>query len=39
MVQTVVDYTHCIICGCGLNGDNRSDVKNVCKSCLHDLEF
>ena len=29
----------CVICGCGLNGDNRSEVKNVCRRCEHDLEF
>ena len=39
MVQVVVDYTHCVICGCKLDCDNRSDVKNVCRRCLHVLEF
>ena len=38
MAQAVVDYTHFVICGCKL-GDNRSDVKNVCRRCEHDLEF
>lgn len=29
----------CVICRCSLNGDNRSDVENVCRSSLHVLEF
>jgi len=28
----------CVVCGCKLNGDNRSDVVNVCKFCQHSLE-
>ena len=29
----------CVICGCRLDCDNRSETHNVCRSCLHDLEF
>jgi hypothetical protein len=29
---------HCLVCGCVLNGDNRSDVVNVCKFCQHSME-
>jgi len=38
LVQNVEDYTRCVICDCRLNGDNRSDVVNVCKFCQHSLE-
>jgi len=39
MVQAVVDYAHCVICSCKLTDENRSSVLNVCRKCLHDLEF
>lgn len=39
MVKAVVGYTHCVICGCELNDDNWAGSRNVCKFCLHDLEF
>lgn len=29
----------CDICGCELNGSNRSEVLNVCSECLRGLEF
>jgi hypothetical protein len=29
----------CVVCGVELTATNSSEVKNVCKSCLHDLEF
>lgn len=32
-------YTYCIACNVELNSDNRSSVKNVCRECLHSLEF
>jgi hypothetical protein len=32
-------HSFCCVCGCRLSAENRSEVKNVCKSCLHDLEF
>ena len=34
-----VDCSVCVVCGCRLNSENRSEVKNVCRDCLHDLEF
>ena len=35
----MVENICCCICGCSLNDGNRSDVKNVCRECKHDLEF
>ena len=29
----------CIVCGCRLSAENRSDSPNVCRECLHSLEF
>lgn len=29
----------CILCGCRLTAENRSDSPNVCAECLHSLEF
>jgi len=28
----------CIVCGCVLNGDNRSEILNVCCSCERSME-
>jgi hypothetical protein len=33
-----VDVTHCAVCGVELSAQNRSEVLNVCCSCLKDLE-
>jgi len=29
----------CIVCGCRLTAENRSESPNVCRECLHSLEF
>ena len=29
----------CIVCGCRLSIENRSESPNVCRECLHSLEF
>jgi hypothetical protein len=34
-----VEYLVCLVCGCRLTSENRSEVLNVCKECLHSLEF
>ena len=30
--------SQCLICGCRLDGENRSEILNVCCSCQHSLE-
>lgn len=37
-VVVTADFV-CVVCGCRLTADNSSEVKNVCCSCLHTLEF
>lgn len=39
MVQVVVDYIYCVICGYELHSGNRSEGSNVCKPCLDGLEI
>jgi hypothetical protein len=29
----------CVLCGCILSVDNRSEVLNLCLDCKHSLEF
>lgn len=29
----------CVVCGCRLTVENRSESPNVCRECLHSLEF
>jgi hypothetical protein len=33
------DNVVCIVCGCKLSVLNRSESPNVCRECLHSLEF
>ncbi len=34
----VSQYFFCELCGCWLTSTNRSEVKNLCVSCLKELE-
>jgi hypothetical protein len=38
VVPEVSDCVVCVMCGCVLTVDNRSDVSNVCSGCLYYLE-
>lgn len=31
-------FSVCVVCGIELTADVRSEIKNVCRFCLHDLE-
>lgn len=32
-------YPSCVLCCVPLTDDNRSEIKNLCRECLHSLEF
>ena len=34
-----VCYVKCVVCGCRLTAENQSSSPNVCRVCLHSLEF
>jgi hypothetical protein len=38
IVQKPILADVCVVCGCRLTAENRSEVVNVCFECLHVLE-
>jgi hypothetical protein len=34
----VVKYVKCVLCGCVLNDENRSEYLNLCCECLRGLQ-